>query len=66
VLTAVHGGSLAERAGLLVQDLLLAVNGKSVNNITALRDVSAAAGHEQLQLDVLRQQKPIRLLLKPE
>jgi len=66
VLTAVHGGSLAERAGLLVQDLLLAVNGKSVKNITALRDVSAAAGHEELQLDVLRQQKPIRLLLKPE
>ena len=55
--------SAAAKAGLLENDLLLAVNGHTVSNTDQLFAVLNAVGNAPLKLRVIRNQKPVELTL---
>jgi membrane-associated protease RseP (regulator of RpoE activity) len=64
-LVEVPAGSAAADAGLKKDDLIQTVNGRKVVGTTHLLEASNAAGDAKLKVRVVRNQKPVELLLPP-
>jgi serine protease Do len=62
----VEGGTPAQEAGLRPEDLLLAVDGRSVSSVDDVQRLMALAAAPEVQLDVLRQGERQRLRARPD
>lgn len=66
LVTGVEQGSPAERAGIRVSDVVLAVDGRAVNDLGALSaEVSTFGANRGVQFDLWRDGRPLALKLLP-
>jgi membrane-associated protease RseP (regulator of RpoE activity) len=66
VVTNVESDSPAAKAGVLVNDLLLKLDGKSLTTIEALTEQLQTIGDKPVALELLRRGKPATLTVAPE
>jgi regulator of sigma E protease len=64
--TSVNGGSPAERAGLMVGDIVRAINGEPMVTRSQIIDVISKSGGRELELTVLRGNETVTLRGTPE
>lgn len=62
---AVGAGGLADRAGLLVDDLILRASGRPVTQASGLQAMIESSRGISIQLSVLRAGKPVEVILHP-
>jgi serine protease Do len=65
VVATVEKGSPAERAGVQLHDVILAINGKKIKSYDAFRnEVALLAPGSRARLDILRDGKPVELTVR--
>jgi membrane-associated protease RseP (regulator of RpoE activity) len=66
VVTSVETDSPASKAGVLVNDVLIKLDGKALTSIDALSEQLQAIGDKAVHLELLRRGKPATLTVTPE
>jgi membrane-associated protease RseP (regulator of RpoE activity) len=66
VVTSVENDSPAAKAGIMVNDLLLKLDGKSLSAIEALTEQLQTIGERSVSVELLRRGKPAMLTVTPE
>ena len=62
---AVAAGGVADRAGLLVDDLVLRIGGRPVTQAAGVQAMVESSPGISVQLSVLRAGKPVEVILHP-